>query len=46
MILLVIKIILKYFIDDDYIDGIDSIECYKIIISLIIGDKRDKTEHD
>ena len=36
------KIILKYFIDENYIDGINSIECYKMIISL----GKVKTGHD
>ena len=37
-----VKIILKNFIDENYIDGINFIECYKMIISL----GKVKTGHD
>ena len=37
--------ILKYLIDFNYIDDIDN-DMLKLIVSLIIGDKKVKTEHD
>ena len=37
--------ILKYLIDINYIDDIDN-DMLKLIVSLIIGDKKVKTEHD
>ena len=37
--------ILKYLIDYNYIDDIDN-DMLKLIVSLIIGDKKVKTEHD
>ena len=37
--------ILNYLIDKNYIEGIDS-DMLKLITSLIIGDKKVKTEHD